>query len=47
MLAQKCKENASEGILLSKSIAANEGELANVTEEVLLTSSPMQTQVST
>lgn len=47
MLAQKCKENASEGILLSKSIAANEGELANVTEEVLLTSSPMQTQVKT
>ncbi|XP_051223972.1 WPP domain-interacting tail-anchored protein 1 isoform X1 [Lolium perenne] len=47
MLAQKCKENASEGILLSKSIAANEGELTNVTEEVLLTSSPMQTQVKT
>ncbi|XP_047053664.1 WPP domain-interacting tail-anchored protein 1-like [Lolium rigidum] len=47
MLAQKCKENASEGILLSKSIAANEGELTNVTEEVILTSSPMQTQVKT
>uniref|UniRef100_A0ACD5VVH1 Uncharacterized protein n=1 Tax=Avena sativa TaxID=4498 RepID=A0ACD5VVH1_AVESA len=45
MLAQRCKENVNEGILLSKSIAANEGELTNVTEEVLLTSSLMQTQV--
>ncbi|KAM0825788.1 hypothetical protein ACQ4PT_069325 [Festuca glaucescens] len=47
MLAQKCKENINEGILLSKSITANEGELTNVTEEVLLASSPMQTQVKT
>lgn len=47
MLAKKCKENVNEGILLSKSIPANEGEITNVTEEVLLTSSPMQTQVKT
>ncbi|KAI5006200.1 hypothetical protein ZWY2020_033443 [Hordeum vulgare] len=47
MLTQKCKENVNEGTLLSKKVTANEGELrpTNVTGEVVLGSSPMQTKV--
>ncbi|CAM0880574.1 unnamed protein product [Alopecurus aequalis] len=47
MLAKKCKENVNEGILLSKTVTANDGGLTDLTEEVLLTSSPMQTEVET
>lgn len=47
MLAKKCKENVNEGILLSKRITDNKGGLTDITEEVLLASSPMQTKVKT